>query len=65
MKMKTDETHEEKKKRTNKQPNAAVKWDFSANAAPATQSQVQSLHWNGIWEGGITRTWRGKGAAGP
>lgn len=27
-----------------KQPSAAVKWDFSANAAPATQSQVQSLH---------------------
>lgn len=45
MKMKTDDTHEEKKNtQKNKQPDAAVKWDFSANAAPATQSQVQSLH---------------------
>lgn len=31
-------------KKEPKQPNAAVNWDFSANVAPATLSQVQSWH---------------------
>lgn len=44
MEMKTDETHEERKAKKQTTQCSEMKWDCSANAAPATQIQVQSLH---------------------